>query len=255
MSAWTFHTEPHRHYRFNGSWNVPSGERIASVTQILDGGQNRLTAWAAAQAVSAATDAAEAFCGMAPDSVLAFPALCELTGQMPDQVRDAAATRGTQAHRYLAWALGGHDGPQPDADYALRCAIDSFLDGTQAEAVRTADGSPNVERVVGDASRGVAGTCDAQVWIDGGMHRLDAKSSKSLQAKHFAQLAAYERCAVMCDEAPSDYLSILHLLPSGEYRPVPIAVGSADHKLALGMFDAALTLHRSTPKLDKLLKP
>lgn len=259
-SAWTFHTSPYRHYRLDGSWNAASGERIVSVTQILDGGQNRLTSWAAAQAVAAGERVAEDWCGLSPSSALSFPALCELTGQMPDQVRDRAATRGTDAHHYLAWVLGGQEGPQPPCEYALRCAIETFLVATAAVAVRDGAGA-RVERVVGDADRGVAGTYDGQAdLLDtphpcGSRHRLDAKSSKSLQGKHFAQLAAYERMAALCGEEPSDYLTILHLRPSGDYRLVSIAVGSPEHTLALAMFDAALVAYRAGPKLDKLVRP
>lgn len=265
MPEWTFHTSPHRHYKLDGSWNSPASERIASVTQILDGGQNRLTAWAAAQAVAAGERVAEDWCGLSPSSALGFAALCELSGLMPDQVRDRAATRGTDAHHYLAWALEPEPGVfPPPCEYALRCAIDAFIADTGADVVRDNAGA-RVERVVGDAERGVAGTYDAQVCMESSqddthpgrpvIHRLDAKSSKSLQGKHLAQLAAYERCAVLCGEAPSDYLTILHLLPSGDYRLVSIAVGSPEHTLALSMFDAALAMHRASPCLDKIVKP
>ena len=127
-------------------------------------------------------------------------------------------------------------------------------------AVERDESGPRVERCVGDYERAVAGTYDAQMRagymarkMPEGVHRIDAKSSNTLQPKHFAQVSEYEREAVLQGEEPSDWLTVIQFTPLGEYHPYSIAVGSAEHKLAQSVFDAHLTIHRGLAPLRKLL--
>ncbi len=265
---WALHHEPHRHYKYlgdNGKWSWQIGKaRIAGVTTILDGGQDSLAQWAANTAIGAGQQVAVDWLGAGPalaGSLLSFGELANLSGRMPNDVRDRKGRSGTLLHGYLATRLGvptDYDG----LSYGLRVAVDRFVHDWCVCPVNDELG-PRVERCVGDAGRAVGGTYDAQVFVVGslggrgmetGVHRIDAKQSNTVQPKHLAQLAAYERCAVLCGEAPSDYLTLIHCNDLGDYEPHSIRVGSDEHALALAVFDAHLVNYRGLPALGKLLK-
>lgn len=261
--VWTLHEEPHRHYKLNGKWSI-GGVRIASVTQVLDNSIGALTGWAASQAVAAAEQVAVDWFGAGPalaSSLLSFGELAALQPEWPDNVRDDKADSGNAAHSYLACRLQGYSlATPPLVPYGLRVAIDDWIDEWRPQLV---DG--RAERIVGDVERAVAGTYDAQVVVRtlsvremfqsrAGTHRIDLKQSRTVQPKHFAQLAEYERSAVDSGEEASDYLTILHITPTGTFKLYSIDVGGPEHKLALAMFDACLAIHRATPKLAKILK-
>lgn len=278
--AWALHEEPHRHYKVavdggKPSWNGADKQRIVSVTRVLDGGQDSLTTWAATTAVGACEDAALLYLGaraklVALDAAqrrafvpaaegeecpqLTFAELAYRTGRMPDQIRDAKGRSGDLAHTYFADCLLGNP-VAGDTPYGLRVALDDFIADEQPWT-RTDESGPQVERAVGDYSRAVAGTYDAVLQVDSipGWGRWDLKQSRSLHGKHFAQLAAYERCAVLGGEKPCDYLALLHITPEGAYRVVSIPTDGPDAEMALEFFDAALYRYRHEPRLDRLVK-
>lgn len=261
--VWSLHTEPHRHYKVTvpgraPSWNGANKQRIVSVTTALGGGDT-LAGWAAGKATAAAEQVAVDWLGAAPamsNSVLSFGELCALQTEWPDNVKEQAGREGTAAHSYLAARLTG----APDVfsaavlPYGLRLAVDKFLADQRPVPCAHAEG-PCVERAVGDYARAVAGTYDAQARLaDGLRHRADLKSSRMVQPTHFAQLAEYEREAVLCGEEPSDLLTIVHIDRLGDYRLHSIVVGSVEHRQAQALFDAYLAIHRLTPRLAKLFK-
>ncbi len=283
MSKWTLHDKPFRHYKVVGpkgkpTWEGKDRQRIVSVTTVLDGDE-ALPRWAASTALGAAETAARAYFHGVDEaldtSILSFGQLVETTGMMPDAVKDLAGDEGTAAHAYLAQRLRGWSGVEAAlgvhersalayaVPYGVRVAIDAFLAERAPEPVIDEHG-PRVERVVGDYDTAVAGTYDAQVemtgptlvtgWEAAYKHRIDLKSSRTMQPKFFAQLAEYERLAVGMGEDPSDYLTVLHVDRAGNYALHSIEVGSAQHKQALQLFDANLAIHRLTPKLAKILK-
>jgi hypothetical protein len=245
------------------TWLGANKQRIGSVTDVLDGGAEALLNWAVGNAVAACETAAVRYldCGVdLAGSILDFGALAQLTGRMPDTVRDDKAALGTAAHDYLAYRLGC---PEPGTaglvPYGYRCGIDAFIAEHQPVAVRDTRGL-RVERAVGDFERAVAGTYDAQVLLEPGergrarmVHRLDLKTCNAVQPKHWAQVAEYEREAVLCGEEPSDYCSILHVTPLGDFALHSIAVGSPDYLLALDTFSSYLQIRRGENRLAKLL--
>ena len=284
MSKWTLHDKPFRHYKVVGpkgkpTWEGKDRQRIVSVTTVLDGDE-ALPRWAASTALGAAETAARAYFHGVDEaldtSILSFGQLVETTGMMPDAVKDLAGDEGTAAHVYLAQRLRAWSGVEssllglparglPEVPYGVMVAIDGFLAEHEPEPVIDAQG-PRVERIVGDYDTAVAGTYDAQVLMgsdasgwwpevgDAPTHRIDLKSSRTMQPKFFAQLAEYERLAVGNGEDPSDYLTVLHVDRAGNFQLYSIEVGSAQHKQALQLFDANLAIHRLTPKLAKILK-
>lgn len=259
--------EPFRHYKAStgpDSWSWTSNKRrIASVTQILDGGQDNLTRWSASQALIAAEQVLQRAMGKRRSKLLRENTLAELlleTGLLPEQVRDAKADIGTLAHSYLAARLvsmpAAPSWPGLPAGYLH--AVDAFLEEHRPIPAKLADGSLAIERAVGCRTRALAGTYDFQAYmpIEGtpGVHRADLKSSNTVQPKHFVQLAGYEEMAVQCGEAPSDYLTIVHVDGCGNFKLHTIAVGSDDHKCALRVWHAAIVQYRDTRQLAKLLK-
>lgn len=263
MAAWTLHQEPHRHYKFTyptkkPSWNGADKQRIVSVTRVLDGGQDSLTQWAAATMLGACEDAALKFLDCQRhlgDSLLNFGQLVDCTGRTPNQIRDAKGRSGDLAHTYFADCLLGNP-VAGNAPYGLRVALDEFIADEQPWT-RTDEAGPQVERAVGDYARAVAGTYDAVLAVSSipGDGRWDLKQSRSLHGKHFAQLAAYERCAVLGGEKPCDYLALLHITPEGAYRVVSIPTDGPDAEMALAFFDSALYRYRHESRLDKLVAP
>lgn len=272
--VWTLHETPHRHYKLNGKWSI-DGVRITSVTQVLDNSMGALTSWAASQALAASEQVARDWLpgteAAFARSLLSFGELAALQPEWPDNVRDDKGDSGTAAHHYLAERLNfGYrpaDSPYPVAPYGLRMAIDKFIEQHRPMPVGD-DRGLRVERIVGSRTRAVAGTYDAQLGIyhhhtagiealfsgKWGRHRVDLKQSNTIQPKHWAQVAAYERDAVECGEEPSDYLSILHITPTGTYKLHSIESRGAPARQALELFDACLAIHRLAPKLAKLTK-
>lgn len=277
MSKWSLHNEPHRHYKVVGpkgkpTWNGAGSQRIVSVTTVLDGA-DALTRWSASTTLGAAETATRLFFDGVDEaldgSILSFGQLVETTGLMPDSVKDRAGAEGTAAHKYLAARLmGGARAIAPegagDVPYGIRVAIEDFIAEHEPDPIEDEHGL-RVERAVGDYDTAVAGTYDAQVlmgsdasgwWPEVGnapTHRLDLKSSRTMQPKFFAQLAAYEWLASVNGEDPSDYLTVVHVDRAGNYTLHSIEVGSAQHKWALDLFMAYLTIHRNVPKLAKII--
>ncbi len=273
MTEWTLHHEPFRHYKATNAagkstWNGANKQRIVSVTTVLDG-DDRLVNWAAQTALGAAEHTARTFftgVDQALDvSTLSFGQLARTTGLLPDQVKDTAGEEGSAAHAYLAARLRGWElvryAVEHAVPYGVMQGIEDFMRRELPLTVEDNLGS-RVERVVGDFDRAIAGTYDAQLWLmpeSGGLwndiHRIDLKTSKSMQPKFFAQLAEYERLAVLCGEEPSDFLTVLHIDRAGNYKLHSIKVGSDKHKMAQAYFDAHLAIYRLGPKLAKLIEP
>lgn len=256
--VFSLHETPHRHYKvvrdgaLRAGWNGAGGRRIASVTQIL-GGDDSLPAWAARQAMAACTEAVRTWYAIDPVAgLLSLGEIAQLQPEWPDNVKDKAAAEGTAAHTYFgACLLGPMAMRRCEAPYGLRCAIDAFI--TVHTAILQSDArGPLLERAVGDFDRAVAGTYDAVVDIDFRRHRIDLKSSKSMRPEYWAQLAAYERCAMLCGEMPSEFLSILHIDRLGGYALHSIPTDGPEHVQALALFDAHLLIHRSAGPLAKL---
>ncbi len=262
MSAWQLHYEPHRHYKVlrededKWVWQNRDKTRIASVTTVLDGDMNRLLGWAVGKAFTAF----EAVYG-ATNPSFDLGAACQATGLMPDTYRDLKGDIGTAGHAYLAAVLAGCAvpmGPYDGLPYGYRLAIDAFLDDTAATPVHDERG-PCIERAVGDEVTAVAGTYDAVVTVPAGgrgglaagVHRIDLKSSNSLHPKQMAQLAEYERLAVLCGEDRSDHLTVVHIDGLGAWKPWSIPTDSAAEAAALAYFDAALSIYRLGPRLRK----
>lgn len=274
MTAWELRQEPHRHYRRlrddgKWAWDNRDRTRIASVTTVLDGDIDWLLSWAVGKALVAAEAAVGANYFGLHEAEASFIELVEATGLMPDTYRDLKGDIGTAGHAYLEHRLAGWDGPasammvmrDPELSplpYGYRAAIDAFVAETGFRAAVDERGQ-RVERAVGDEARAVAGTYDAQGSptksgpLHPGVHRIDLKSSNTLQPKFLAQLACYERMAVLCGEERSDWLTLIHIDACGNWRPVQIPTGGPEEEAALADFDAALARYRLAPTLRKLL--
>lgn len=269
-SKWSLHQEPHRHYKVVGpkgkpTWNS-NGQRIVSVTTVLDG-DDRLREWAASQALAAGEQVARTFMdgdAALDGSLLSFGQLAYTVGMMPRQIKEVAGDNGTLLHTYVAHRLRGRSIgatrlSTPGVPYGLQQAAEEFLGRYEPHAV-VDDFGPRVERAVGDEKRAIAGTYDAQVTMPAAIgrviHRIDVKQSRTIQPKHFAQLSEYEREALLNGEHESDYLTVVHMDHAGNVKLYSIEVGSAQHKRALDLFDAHLTVYRNDRSLYRdIIKP
>jgi hypothetical protein len=268
--VWTLHHEPHRHYKLSVDgkkpvWNA-NGKRIKSVTQVLS--ESGLASWAAGQAAAACERVMVDWFRAGPaiaTSMLSVGQLAALQPEWPDNVRDAKGESGTALHHYMGARLSGGAGASNrrefiagfvQAPYGLRVGVDDFLRERQPFTHSDRQG-PCVERIVGDPKRAIAGTYDALVWMPDAqgelrLHRIDLKQSNYVKDDMMAQLAAYERC----DRAHrADFLTVLHVSNGGTYDLYSIAVGSREHRAAMALFDARLTIARSPKLLIKESRP
>lgn len=263
--TWELHQEPHRHYKVAGgklkkpTWNGAGKKRIVSVTTMLGGDTDSLTGWAARQALAAGEWVVNHMLDGSEDlmaSLLSFGQMAELSGIMPDDVRDDKAESGNAAHEYLYQRLVGQEFVYTgDAPYGLRVAIEDYLAEYQPEPVAA-------EQAVGSYELALAGTFDALVYhttADGShilpkLHMLDLKQSNSIQPKMWSQLACYHHLNLVCGGQPADFLSILHIDALGNGTVYSIAVGSKEHAAADADWRAALVRHHSAPILAAVTK-
>lgn len=259
----TLHHEPFRHYKMTNpetgkvTWNGANKQRIVSVTTVLDG-VGGLVNWATGATLHAAEDAAATFLDAdrhLAGSLLSFGQLAYLTGRMPDQIKRAAGDEGTAVHTYVSERLSGRDGCfTTNLPYGLRVAIEAWIAEHRPEVIIDGHG-PQVERAVGCFERAIAGTYDLHARLaDGYIHRVDFKSGNTVQPTAFAQLATYERMAAGLGEDVSDLLTVVHVDRCGNFEQHSIEVGSIAEEQAHDLFDAYLTIHRTTPSLAKHLK-
>lgn len=151
-----------------------------------------------------------------------------------EDIRDKAATRGTNVHE-LAFQALAEGKPVPDLaamteeeqGYA-QAVMKFWLD---REPVPTA-----VEQVLVDEERGVAGRMDflgtTNEHLTPGV--LDAKTGNYIMEADHVQVALYGHMAELCGFGVADWCELLHLRPDGSYELVP---GQATVEDALACID------------------
>lgn len=161
-------------------------------------------------------------------------------------VRDDAATRGTNVHLLALHALASGR-PVPD------------FTGMTEEEIGYAKGvagwwlheSPQViesEFLVADLDLGVAGRPDLLCTLsDGRVAIVDAKTSGYLSAKFAVQLSAYARLAVISGYTAPEVGIVLQVTPDGGFNAVEIELDEAD-------FLAALDVYRRAGRINGVLR-
>jgi hypothetical protein len=145
-------------------------------------------------------------------------------GLDPTEKRDAAARLGTQVHvafHHLATGVEVDPFDFPDEAQGFIGGCRRFIDAHGPEFLAS-------ERKTYSEKHGYAGTLDAHVKFTKGKFkgktaRIDLKTGKRIyKESHFPQLAAYEQADVERGHDPSDLRFILKVMPTGNYRLVPV---------------------------------
>lgn len=238
----------------HGSWHsyTIDGRRATGVTTALKGvpKQEILVPWAAKTVAEHVVDNIYDIKRMI-DSGGRNPTIWYLK-ELPNQVRDTAAVRGTAVHK-IAEQIIRHEEvevPEPLTAYVegyLRY-LEDFNPTTIAE-----------ELIVGSREHMVAGRLDSIQDIPAyGRSHVDYKTGKGVYGEAALQVAAYRHMEVCVDaegnEQPNiqvEHTFVLHLMP-GEYELVPVQAGKDE----FGQFLAALANYRAnvmSRRLDKLI--
>jgi hypothetical protein len=272
MSAWELLQDPHRHYRYNGSWSIgPKGakRRILSVTQVLDAADDRLQQWMLGQAfVAGERD------GCAPGLMQRAYA----RGHGPEAIRDKAAALGTISHAALeAMSAGNWRGAKQEAleradayqQARMQHAHDSFGQARRLQPVTTQDLWPRFraledfftdhalvteqsEVAVGSAKHAYAGTFDWFGRMNGVPTLIDAKNTNMLSWRHPVQLAGYELARREMQMRPAKRLLVLRLTAVATYEIADVAkLGGYAH--ARQTFLHQLKVFRAERRIDGLI--
>lgn len=167
-----------------------------------------------------------------------------------EQIRDEAATRGTDVHALMLHALArGEEIP------SLSSLPEDQQGYGQAVLRWWRDRRPKVthaEQVVASTQHGFAGTLDLRCEINDplrpGPGIVDAKTSSFISGKMFAQPAGYDLGVVESGlDEPAEWLMILKLEESGEYREIWVDATHED-------FLAALRIYRRSAEWAKAAK-
>lgn len=242
MSAtWVLRQEPHRHYAYNGSWQIGK-TRIASVTQILGEGSNGLSQWAQGQAYLAA-EAEGLASGLAERAYLG--------GYGPDAIRDAGARRGNAVH-LAAGCLSRGEKPAPATAETW-----PYLQGLAEFWKNQEPAECTSELAVGSRKHVYAGTLDltAKLKYYRGLSLVDFKTSRtgSTGWTHPLQAAAYEAARREGGLHPAVNLLICYLTPYGTYFMVDVReVGG--YATCRRDFLRQLALFRRQKKIEQALR-
>lgn len=177
-----------------------------------------------------------------------------------EQIRDAAAARGTNVHLAMLHALAtGSDIPDlgelpPEqrgyGQGVLRWWMDRAPEVLQAEQVVFSDAHNFAGRFdlrcrvtkgdteLGPAPHRVSGVLAPEVWLP------DLKTSGYISNKHHAQLAGYELGAIESGFGESDRRVIVQVSDDGNYREIPCCASMA-------MFLNAVKTYRDSAAIGK----
>lgn len=171
-----------------------------------------------------------------------------------EQLRDDAATRGTNVHKHALHALAtGAPVPafdrltEEEAGYAR--GVMAFWHECEPEPLQA-------EQVVFSDRLGVAGRFDLRARLTGVYNGqsflgatclIDAKTSGYIAAKQHGQLAGYDLLAQECGIGASDRLLILQVTPEGGYELIDAAATGDD-------FEDALRVYRASGRISKVAR-
>lgn len=157
-----------------------------------------------------------------------------------DDVRDAAATVGTNVHEIGFEALG-HGRPVPDLA-ALTERERGHVEAVMSFWIDYAPEASQVEQIVFSERLGVAGRLDFRGTIKGrtGQGVIDAKTGNYISAAAHVQVGgAYPLLAAESGFGPSDWALILKTFEDGHYELIEAEGTPEDFELAVATYRAA----------------
>lgn len=202
----TFDEKSHR-YRLDG-------KTVRSVTGLLsDGLPKDISRWAARTVAERVADDPDTWERLSELGREPFIAALAAT---PFQVRNEAATRGTDVHAIAEDIIHGREVEVPARLEGYVTGYVQWLDEFGVEPVL-------VERRVANRKHWYAGTMDGIVTLGSGETLLvDLKTSGRIYGSHAVQLAAYEQCEFYEDDDGAEHpmpavdgLAVIHVTPLG----------------------------------------
>jgi len=250
--------ETHSYWRWNEKTGK-KGRRLTGVTtavKALDTDPSNLMRWAAKQQLIGASKLVEAMGEDAAVELLADPDACwaelEARAWTYNDVRDRAASEGTNVHRQAFEALAQGD-PMPDVtglgarEIGLAQAISAFwFDHTPR--------ADQVEQVLFSERLGVAGRADFIGEIEGfeGRGVLDLKTGSYLGASAHAQVGGgYPLLAEESGYGPIEWAAMLQVREDGTYELVPAESSPEEFELAVLAYRAAGRINGAAGKARK----
>ena len=267
----TFHEKPHRHYKING-------ERVASVTQVLDViDRPALKWWGMKVGVAGVLELVREH-NLRPEfssveeivGTTGAPGLLTQHKLTVNHVREQAAARGTRVHDALeVWSHNRVrpnplDYPEEERGY-IRGLL-TFIDEISPEP----DG---IEVMVGSVTHEFAGRCDllralvrepriGTVAIDkegnalrgiipAGRYLLDLKTSASIYDEAMLQVEGYEGASVECGWEPTDFRAVVRVSEDGRYEFVRSEATYDDFLAARQLFDAMRRLKERRARVGR----
>ena len=241
-SVW-YSDSTHAYHRHNPKTGK-KGKRLTGVTTVvktLDPDPSRLLAWAARiQCIGIAERYQE---GGSLDWLSSQESIVreleehELTF---DDVRDRAATEGTNVHRSAFEALAKGK-PIPDLDMLVGRER-GLADAVMAFFLDYSPEAEQVEQVVYSERLGVAGRLDFRGKLKGydGIGVVDLKTGRYLSAAAHAQVGGgYPLLAEESGFGPSDFALILKVSEDGTYELIPAEAEPRDFEVAVEAYRAS----------------
>lgn len=178
-------------------------------------------------------------------------AALEQGGLTFDQLRDDAATRGTNVHKHALHRLAT-GAPVPAFD-RLTEEERGYARGVMAFWHECEPTPLQAEQVVFSDRLGVAGRFDLRAQLSGSYMgqsllgatcMIDAKTSGYIAAKQHGQLAGYDLLARESGIGESERLLILQVTPEGGYELVDVTATHEDFEDALRVYRASARISR-----------
>lgn len=217
------------HGRGHSYIDTETGEKIRSVTKILDGIPKHLEKWAAETTANYAVDHWDELSEMLPTERLKA-----MYGARTRQLQ-AASTRGTKIHSLASKLVAGTAVEMPPDLEPYVLAYVDFLNDFDVQPIL-------VEAVVVSHEHGYCGTLDLAAGLltaDGLDHEtwlLDIKTGKGVYGESALQLAGYGFADAWVDDDGGEHtmpiidrFGVVHLGPDG-YELLPVVVGERQHR-------------------------
>jgi hypothetical protein len=179
----------------------------------------------------------------------------EDSGLTFEDVRDRAAQRGTNVHKFALHALATGS-PVPAFDL-LTEETRGYARGVMAFLHECEPEPLQAEQVVWSDELGVAGRFDLRARLhgggfDGATCLVDAKTSGFISTKHHGQLAGYDLLARECGVGGSDRLLILQVDAEGGYELVEAQATPEEFVDALRVYRGAARIGSAARAASKV---
>jgi len=181
-----------------------------------------------------------------PDDPYVLRSLLERQELRWEQIRDEAATRGTNVHKDMLHALATGETVPDLGD--LPPERRGYGQGVMKWWLENSPDVLQAEQVVVDLDHGLAGRLDLRCEIKGEIVLPDLKTSGFISTKAHAQVAGYDLGAISSGFGPSERLLILQVTEDGDYNEVPVQATHEDFLNGLAVYRGAGRINGAAKK-------